>query len=61
MKKMIMLDGWNFIFEERTVLHAFSLFDNNVNPTEVSQRLKLTIKEVLVIMLDWSDKRGKKL
>lgn len=57
--KMILLDDWNFDFEKEIVEKAFLLFDVGVNPTKVAKRLKLKMQDVMIIMLDWSDKRGK--
>lgn len=57
--KMILLDDWNFDFEKEIVEKAFLLFDIGVNPTKVAKRLKLKMQDVMIIMLDWSDKRGK--
>lgn len=56
---MILLDDWNFDFEKEIVEKAFLLFDIGVNPTKVAKRLKLKMQDVMIIMLDWSDKRGK--
>lgn len=57
--RVILLDDWNFDFAEDDVRKAFLMFDRGVLPTRVAKNMGLTMREVMVMMLDWSDKRGK--
>lgn len=59
MQTVILLEDWNFDFMEDDVRKAFLMFDRGVEPTRVAENMGLTMREVMVMMLDWSDKRGK--
>lgn len=59
MKTVILLDDWKFDFEEDDVRKAFLMFDRGVFPTKVAENMGLTMREVMVMVVDWSDKRGK--
>ena len=42
---MILLNDWNFDFEEEIVKKAFLLFDAGVKPTRVANQLKMKIRD----------------
>lgn len=59
MNTVILLDDWKFDFDEDEVRKAFTMLDRGVEPTRVAEIIGFTMREVMVILLDWSDKRGK--
>ena len=59
MKTVILLEDWNFDFVEDDVRKAFLMFDRGVLPTRVAENMGITMREVMVMLIYWSYKRGR--
>lgn len=54
----ILLSEWRFDFTQEEIDRVYRLFDKGIEPTKVAKLAKMSMKEIMVMLLDWSDKKG---
>lgn len=56
-RRKILLENWRFDFDTSEIAEANSLLSKGVEPTRIAKKMNLSLREVMILMLSWSDKR----